>query len=91
MKLNIKKFIKEKVMPLLVPALESTLKPIVEVEVKKQIELHSDEVVELALNELKDLIPGDLDDKVINAKMVEAKAKAKKFLLTKADLISDKV
>jgi hypothetical protein len=91
MKLNLKKFIKEKVMPLLAPGLENAIKPMVEIEMKKQIELHSDQVVEFALNELKELIPGTVDDNIINAKMAAAKEKAKKYLLAKADLISDKV
>ena len=89
--MDLKKYWADKVLPLLKAGVESTLKPALEVYVENLIAKRSDEIVEKIAIAVKAAIPGEIDNMMIDAKLVAIKAQVKKDLLEEAEKISDKV
>ena len=91
MKIDLKKFWTEKIVPYLENGKQELVLPAVEIYVEKMIEAKSDEIADKAASLVKGMIPGGVDDALIDSKLSGFKADLKKMLLVEAEKISDKV
>lgn len=91
MKIDLKKFWTEKVLPHIKEGADHLAKPALEAYAIKLIEAKSDLLVDKVAELVKTSIPGPFDDNYINANIDKVKADVKASLLAEAGKISDKV